>query len=277
MVYHYRRLILGILTGILLALLILVPTTSVKADDAEVNITVSAWVVGNPLGFTVTWISDQQLDLSWTLPEAAVNVMVRSATGRPPENRVDGNLIYYGSDTSCSDTGISLDETVAAVYYRAWSETAEGVWSPLYSEGQMEGIGMVLIAIILLCAMVSYFSLRSSNILLGLAASITWIFFFVFTRENPMGNVTTGSFADELIVYLCWIFAIILPLIAIFRGRRERRYFGSSGTSVEWGETRRLTQPEPEPRKVGLMEMTSGEYRRVVRGAVRYNRTKRKR
>ena len=134
MVHYYRRLkwlILG------LALLTGLVTIPVSAGNPEVNITFSAWSIMNPQGFTVTYVNDHQTDLSWTIPAGTTNVMIRSSAGRVPTDRTNGSLIYYGSDTSCSDTGIRLDGTTGAVYYSAWGENAGGEWSPLYSEGQM--------------------------------------------------------------------------------------------------------------------------------------------
>jgi len=89
MVHYYRRLkwlILG------LALLTGLVTIPVSAGNPEVNITVSAWSIMNPQGFTVTYVNDHQTDLSWTIPAGTTNVMIRSSAGRVPTDRTNEAL-----------------------------------------------------------------------------------------------------------------------------------------------------------------------------------------
>lgn len=148
MVYRYSKVI-GL---ILLALLLVVPVGTVLADSPQVDITVAALIIGYPGNFTVTYVNDHQVDISWTNPIGGNNTMVRGAVGRYPTSMTDGYLVYLGNGTSCSDTGVSLDETAALVYYIAWTQNNAGVWSALYSGGSIGGIGMVIIgeAVILL-------------------------------------------------------------------------------------------------------------------------------
>jgi uncharacterized membrane protein len=126
---------------------------------------------------------------------------------------------------------------------------------------------MTLAILIGLAVIVAYFSLRSSNILLGLAAAIPWIMIIIYTRSHPIAGMTTGSFGDELLLYLCWIFAILLPLLAITRSRREKQYFGDNGGSVEWGESREIKQGERRP-KVSDMDADLAAYRNRVQKAL---------
>jgi len=101
----------------------------VLADTSQdVTITARGFVIGAPAGFTVYYISDYEVGLSWTKPEGADNTMVRAAYGRTPESRTDGYLVYYGGAENASDTAVSLDETAAVIYYKAWSQTAGGIW-----------------------------------------------------------------------------------------------------------------------------------------------------
>lgn len=149
MVCYYRRLIIGVLLGLICLAL---PATQVLASDPIVQITVSAWVWGNPppSNFTVYYISDYEVGFTWTLPPGEVNTMIRAKYGSYPTGITDGYLVYYDNGESCSDTAVSLDETATPVYYRAWCEDAFGGWSALYAEGFIEGGGMKLIALIVL-------------------------------------------------------------------------------------------------------------------------------
>lgn len=258
---------------IVIALLLITFTPSmVKADTtADVTVTATGYIVGTP-GLTVTWISDTEILLDWVMGANAENVMLRAKIGSELDDREDGYLVYTGNATTFTDTAVNLDEIATYVYYRIWSQNDEGAWEEEGDTGFIGGAGMTLIAVILLCAVVSYFSLRSANILLALGASLTWLFLLVFTRDNPIGGVTTGSFSDELIVYLCWIFAILLPLIAIGRGRRERTYFGDSGGKAEWGESRKLEPGTPRTGNTGMMDISDAEYRARANRALRRRR-----
>lgn len=260
---------------ILIVLLWATPVLAVDPDYEVVTIYATPGASGGITGFTITYISDTQLDLNWGFAGDAINVMIRAKYGAYPANipdiftePSDGYLVYSGNATSVSDTSMNFDQNPGILYYVAWAQKADGTWFTDIHTGWKESKEVILIALILLCAVVSYFSLRSSNILLGLGASLTWILLLVYTRSNPIGGVATGSFADELVVYICWIFAVLLPFMAMFRGRRERQYFGRGGGSVEWGETRKI-EPNPSPlQNRGLMERSNGEYRDHVRKAL---------
>lgn len=248
--------------------LLSIPTPMLADTTADVTVTATGYIVGVS-ELTITWITDTQIQIDWVMGDNVTNVMLRAKIGSLPDDREDGYLVYTGNATTFTDTAVNLDEIATYVYYRLWSQGSGGVWEEEGDSGWIGGQGMILIAIIMMCAMVSYFSLRSSNILLALGASLTWLFFLYYTRDNPIGGITTGGTADELIVYLCWIFAILLPLIAIGRGRRERRYFGDDKGSVEWGESRRL-EPNPNPpRSMSTMEERNNVYRARVRSALR--------
>lgn len=208
MVHHYRRLILGVVLGLLL----LVPSTGVLADAPEVDITVSAWVIGIPGGFIVIYVNDQQVDIEWTTSPGALNTMVRAAIGRPPEDRTSGYLVYYGTDESCSDTGVSLDETAAPVYYRAWSETAEGAWSPLYAEGEMEGVGMVLIALIILALGFTAFCYIFRKGAMAFAAAGGWMVMAVYALgKSDSPNPTQIT---DIYMALFWL-GISLVIVSV--------------------------------------------------------------
>lgn len=190
MVHNYRRLITGILLGIIL---FSIPSVSVLADSPSVTVTVSASVVGIPGGFTVTYVNDEQVDLSWTMPAGATNVMVRSATGRPPESRTDGNLVYYGDAESCSDTSVSLDETLVPVYYRAWSETAEGAWSPMFAEGNIEGVGMTIFAVVAIVLALMAMGFIFKNGILFLASALGWVLFAFLMYGKVFDNAALNT------------------------------------------------------------------------------------
>lgn len=190
MVHHYRRLILGVLLGLAL---LLVPSTSVLADDTDVEITVSAYVVGIPSGFTVTYVTDTEVLIKWTTNLGAENTMVRAATGHPPASRTDGYLVYYGNAESYSDTGVSLDETLVPVYYRAWSETAGGVWSSMFAEDNIEGVGMTIFAVVAIILGLMAMGFIFKNGILFLASTMGWVLFAFLMYGKVFDNAAMNT------------------------------------------------------------------------------------
>lgn len=119
------------------------------ATSAEVIVTATGFICDAPTSFTVTRISDTEVQLDWTKGEAAENTMVRAKYGEYPESETDGYEVYYGDGTTATDTTMDLDETGGKLYYRAWSETGD-VYSDDYAEGWTQGVGVTLIGIVIL-------------------------------------------------------------------------------------------------------------------------------
>jgi len=211
-VYYYRKVILGVLLGLALLLVPLSPA-SVHADvlEARVHITVSAWAVGTPSGLILTYVSDYEVGIEWTKGIGAENTMVRGAVGRLPESITDGYLVYYGNGTSASDTGVSLDETVAPVYYRAWSQNEAGGWELIGVSDSIEGVGMTLFAVIALAVSMTGMGFWKSKSWLFILAGAAW--FGLGAYGLFLQNAATG----DLLWILGWIglvAAIIMFIVA---------------------------------------------------------------
>lgn len=128
----------------------LIPTQVSAETSAEVTVTATGYICEAPGGFTITYINDYEVGLSWTKGAGAENTMVRAKYGSIPTDREDGYLIYYGEGTYATDTGINIDEMLTPVYYRAWSQSEGGVWEEGETTGFMEAIYMQLLAFIIL-------------------------------------------------------------------------------------------------------------------------------
>ena len=61
------------------------------------------------------------------------------------------------------------------VYYRAWSENAEGFWSPMFVEDQIEGVSMLLWILIVLALGFLALSLIFKKGYLAFASAGVWI------------------------------------------------------------------------------------------------------
>ncbi len=86
-----------------------------------------------PLNFTATYVNAQEVALTWSLNPDWDSVEIRFAYGRYPGAPTEGFLVYAGSGTSCSDTGLDLNRTIADAYYSAWSVDLLGNYSPAYA------------------------------------------------------------------------------------------------------------------------------------------------
>lgn len=258
-----------------IAILFYAATPVCAATITEVTITATPMTSAGIIDFTVIYVSDTRLDFTWSFAPGTTNIMIRAKYGEYPDDipdintaPSDGYLVYYGNGITTNDTSMDFDDNPGYLFYKAWGQNADGTWQMATSTGAEESRAMQLIAIIILASVMAYFSLRSSNILLGLLASMPWILLFLYIKANPIAGIEAGSLGNDLIYYICWLMAIILPLVAIVRRKREREYFGEGGGSVEWGESRKLEKGERQ-RKISQMDADLLAYRSKVRVALR--------
>jgi len=218
MAHNIRRItrwaILALVVGLLL-----VPVIPVYATNPVVTITVQAWVVTAPSGFTLTYISDTAIQIDWIKGVAAENTMIRAAYGHAPEDRTDGYLVYYGDGTTYIDDAVDL-ATPSIIYYRAWSEDAGGGWSVLFTTGDTGGmmslsfffIGLLILALTLTAL---FFFLKHGILGYGAAGGWALLGFTAFqssTSTNP-AEITDTYMA---LFWLCIAFAIgcsLLPTV----------------------------------------------------------------
>lgn len=153
---------------------------------ADVTVTASPYFfVLPPQGFFVYYISDYEVGIEWTKPAQAENTLIRAAIGRLPTDRDDGYLVYYGTGTNTTDKGVSLDETLAPTFYRAWSQRDDGHWEEIGASDLIEGVGVILgiLGLIAVVLMIAGF-VRSQGLLL-LGSGIFWILFGAIAYIRP--------------------------------------------------------------------------------------------
>lgn len=175
------------------------------ATSQDVTVTAQGLVLGAPTGFTVTRVSDHEVLIEWTKNPVAENTMLRAKYGEPPGDRTDGYLAYYGTGESATDGSVSLDETATEIYYRAWSEDENEVWSEEYAEGFTQGIGMTLIAIVVLTLGLLGFSIHYKQTALMFLAAAAGVALAVYGFANM-----SGSGQDAY-----WVLGIIGAVLAI--------------------------------------------------------------
>ena len=125
--------------------------TNIARADISVGITITAtgYICEAPGGFTLTYISDYEVGISWIKGLDADETIIRAAYGRYPTSPTDGYLVYEGIGNACSDTAVSLDETAVPIYYRAWSVKGGIVHEASWAESFIEGIGVTLLAFLI--------------------------------------------------------------------------------------------------------------------------------
>lgn len=268
MVHHYRRLVLGVLLGLLL--LTLLPGT-VLADDPVIEVTVSAWVVGLPSGLTITYINDYEVDIGWTKGRDAENTMIRVKSGGPPGSIDDGYLVYYGGGESFTDTNVDL-ATSQIPYYGAWSQNAEGVWSPMgvTEEANFMSASFLFIGLIAIAIALTLMQFRWHFLPLGLAAAISWLAlgFWLLLGENTNLGLDT---AWGQVLGFVFVLMVFVPLLwFLFRmGKSEITVTGPQGTYKMWGkpgqDTRTSSQKVKDSHRARLSEI-GRRYERRGRG-----------
>ena len=129
-------------------------------------------------GFTITYISDTQLDLDWNNGSAVSQVMVRAKYGEypadiPDEDTApsDGYQVYYGAGTSASDTSMDFDENPGKLYYRAWAQKADGKWFVTPVEDAEESRAMFFLALVILAGGLTAAMLAFRQSMLGVFAA----------------------------------------------------------------------------------------------------------
>ncbi len=181
-----------------LSLVLLVPSLASAESSDNITVTATGFVCEAPGGFTVTYISDYEVGLSWTKGEGAENTMVRAAYGRTPESREDGYLVYYGDEEYCSDTAVNLDETASRVIYRAWHQNANGIWEEGETTGFVEGIGVTTIAYVVLA--------------IGLTSIAAWKKQFILYTAACIGLLLIALFLAQT----SWAFGIPIGLLSAY-------------------------------------------------------------
>lgn len=235
---------LGIALTTTSLLVLLIPSVASASTSEDVVVTATGYVAGVPGDFTLTYISDYEVGISWTKGPDAQNTMVRGAVGRLPEDRTDGYQVYYGDGTSTSDTGVSLDETAAPVYYRAWSQNVSGVWEEEGVSDSLEGFGMTTVAIALIVLVFSILAFWKRDAVLYMLSTIGWIFmtFYLVNRDYPEENA-----------YLPYaIAAFCLAIVLVMGIQTVRVFFADRPRPPTQRETSRETQEEHRKKVANL-------------------------
>ena len=257
-----RLWIVAVIAGIVCFLFL--PVISARADtSADVTITASGYVCGAPGGFTITYVTDYEVQLDWTVGADAVNTMVRAAYGHFPTDITDGYQVYYGNGTTCNDDATSL-AAPDIVYYRAWSQNAAGLWNEVtYAEddtGDIMSVSFLFVGWLCLAIFLTWFSSRRPEILVRLVAGLTWMALGFWTLLGGITNIDMLNSWNQILV---WVFFVMAVVPFLFQMNTEIKKEKKGLSYSVWG-----TPPDEE-------ETSYQKYSRELRS--RMSRHKRRR
>lgn len=177
----------------------------VHAANPQVHITVSAWVVGSPSGLTLTYVSDNQIDISWTKGVGAVNTMVRVKYDSVPMDRSDGYQVYYGVGDNVTDSNVDLTSP-RVPYYKAWSQNALGAWELLGTSAgaSFMSLSYMWLGLIILALAASAGAFIWRRTLLCIIAAFVWLALTGFAVTN-LDMTIVANISLPLLFLFCFV------------------------------------------------------------------------
>ena len=189
---------------------------------------------GPPQNFDAAWVSNYQVDISWTKGTYANTTIVIAKIGEYPTSITDGYEVYNGTGDNATDwLDISLLD--GAVYYRAWSHNDIG-YSATYAEDFVEGGGtgmaqaLILIPLVLIAlglTVAGYFR-QDRGWPIVFAAIVPWLALPVW----GFGQASSGTDVYALVGYV----GIVMILICAFEPVIMRKDKPQQGLNEMWEE-----------------------------------------
>jgi hypothetical protein len=207
---------LSIVSVIIIIITMLLPVAPVLADTyVDISVYAKGLTSVGIVNFTITYISETQLDFGWSYGVNTTAIMIRGKYGVYPDNisasnetPSDGYLVYSGNSTSCSDTSMDFDLNSGAIYYRAWAQLADGSWVITPEEGWKESEIMTLLAFIAMALGMSFLASKSSYYVLKFLAGMSWWAFAIYWINNTPSSITDGSSTDTAVIVLLFVIGI---------------------------------------------------------------------
>ena len=229
----------------------------VEADNsAEITVTAVGYVCAAPGGFTLTYITDYEVGISWIKGAGADNTIIRAAIGRIPENREDGWLVYYGDGTNTT-SWTNMETLSDPVYYRAWSQNAGGIWEEVGASDYVEGISMQLLAFLIAAIGLTIGGYWLKNIPLVYGAGGVWAVLAGYSYQKAV-TVDFGTWDTFGMLFWIAIAMIIVCMVEPMILRRSR----ATGLAEEVAD---LTEEETEAQSFNKqreeMDKRKGMYR----------------
>ena len=122
-IYYYRAWAYNISTGLF--------STGYSQDSEYTK-------PGDPSNLAIVGVTRTTINLTWSKGTGGDKTMIRRSTGTYPSSPSSGVEAYFGTGTSCTDTGLTPGTTY---YYRAWAYDSDSTY---YSDGYAQTYGTTL-------------------------------------------------------------------------------------------------------------------------------------
>lgn len=240
-------------------------TNSVGTDwSITQNFTTTLPLPLAPTGITITEITNYSINITWTKGTYADNTTIIGKSLDYPSSLTDGYIVYSGNGTSYQFNEVDLDETEYYFSFWSWNDTG---YSVDYATAKIGGDNVTLIAILILVLGMTLLAYIRTNIATCSISALLWLFFWAYTRNNPIPGTATGDFTDSIIYYGSFMAMIAVFFIYLSRRRREKALTRRGYVMGEDGQvagSERITSKQP----LGMMNMSDEEYRQRVRRAL---------
>ena len=252
---------------ILILIVCLIPTTVLADAAVNVLITATPMFSAGITSFTVTYITDTQMDLDWTVDPTVDKVMVRAKYGEYPADipnedtaPTDGYLVYYGFDFSTVDTSMDFDSNLGILYYKAWAQKPDGHWYVNTSTDYKESAVVTLILLFGFGLVISGYAITRKNTVIAIIASAIWMASIAYTRANPIGEMVTGDTSDTAILLALIALMVLVPIISFRLSKREEMQEAKEDDYKE-----RVAPRKYKPTPIGTRESADDYYARLGR------------
>ncbi len=233
------------------------------AFSKDITITATPKWVQGPADFTLTYVDDYQIDITWTTGVDATNTMIRASYNGYPTSETDGVQVYFGALEAFSDTSVNFYENASVVYYRAWGENS-GNYSSNYGEGYIGGATVLFIAMILLAGLLTHLA-RAKYLPLSMAASLVWLSMGILLLTSPL-TIGLDTVSESWVQVLGFVFILMTIVPLTFQMKADIQH----EKRVRPGEIRRwqtsawsIAGMGKEPKKTSRERQA--EFRREIR------------
>lgn len=211
---------------VMIVVWLLAPVSVFAATTADVTVTATPLVTSGILDFTITYVSETQLDFSWSYGANTTDIMIRGKWGDYPDDipnvntePSDGFLIYSGNGTS---TSWYFDENISTLYIKAWGQNDDDTWQVDTSNTTgFKETTMVLLAFLAFSGVMSFLALRSSYWILKFLAGVSWWIMGMYWISNRPVSITQGGAVDNAVIIALFIIGLAFMFMPFWRMKTE--------------------------------------------------------
>ena len=140
----------------------------------------------------------------------------------------------------------------------------------------MDTAGALVLGVIVLFALImTFYAFTKRNFPISFMAAIGWLLLLIYTRANPLPNMATGSYGDQIVLWICILMMPILLFNGWIKYKADKTaskgkkviYYNDAGDYVGRHEIpdnaltgRSLSKMSPEEYRVYLQEKRANDF-----------------